>query len=128
MREVILKLERVEVAKFDPRSLKAELKVSYSKDSTSHSFIIQHNLTTKSEGVVQEIIRELKKRGNIETDSNDLLQSMYVKKFLNEDRTEERMLLFFSKLYERGRLISREKDHTKYMKLLDEIQHHQIMI
>ena len=68
-------------------------------------------------------------RGSIETEDNDdILQSIYVKKFLNEDKAEERLLLFFSKLYERGRLISREKNHARYMNMLDEIQHHKMTI
>ena len=129
MREVVLKLDGLEVSKFDPRALKANIKVFYIKDNARQSFEITHALATKSEVITNEIIKELKKKGSIETEnSDDVLQSIYVKKFLNEDKSEERLLLFFSKLYERGRLISRERNHTKYMNILDEIQHYKMTI
>ena len=129
MREVVLKLDSLEVSKFDPRTLKASIRVFYTKDSTRQSFEVIHSLATKSKVIASEIIKELKKKGSIETEDNDdVLQSIYVKKFINEDKAEERLLLFFLKLYERGRLISRERNHTKYMSILDEIQHHKMTI
>jgi len=129
MREVILKLDSLEVSRFDPKALKASIRIFYTKDNARQSFEITHALATKSEVITNEIIKELKKKGSIETEDNDdILQSIYVKKFLNEDKAEERLLLFFSKLYERGRLISREKNHARYMNMLDEIQHHKMTI
>ncbi len=128
MREVVLRLDRLEVTRFDPRTLIASIRIAYAKDNQQEQFEMQHDLTTKSEAVTEQIVRELKKRGSIDIDDDDVLNTLYVKKFINEDKAEKRMLLFFAKLYERCRVIAREKNHTRYMQLLDEIQHLSVVI
>ena len=128
MREVILKLNKLAVMNFDPRTLVASIRIFYSKDNVQEYFDVNHSLATKSEMITEEVIRELKRKGTIEVNTDDILESMYIKKFVNEDKAEERMRLFFAKLYERGRVIAREKNHARYMQLLDEIKHTAIVV
>ena len=122
MKDVVLRLEKLSIAQFDPKQGNIRFKISCKKDA--ESFALEKSYTLEHpEPIVEDILRTVKQQGKMELeDADDLLGSIFVVRLQDEDLVEEKLLHFFSRLCEKMKMMKHLKNHVEYMKLFDEIK------
>ncbi|MBI1973078.1 hypothetical protein HYS50_03665 [Candidatus Woesearchaeota archaeon] len=122
MKDVILTMEKLTIASFDPKEGRGRFVIHFSKDNEHHSFEKEYTLT-HPEPIVEDLLREVKQRGKIHIDDyDDLIGSIFVVRLLNEDAVDEKLFNFFARLCEKIKMMKHLKNHAEYMKLYDEIK------
>jgi len=122
MKEVIIKLKAIETINFNPQKFESRMNIKYNIDGENFERLVVFDLTAKAEGIVARILKFLKSQAEQDTDEDDLIESLFVKKLVDEEKIEERLLNYFGRLCEKIRFIRRDKNHADYMKLYDEIR------
>ena len=107
---------------FDPKNYNAKMKLSYGIDKEKFAQIVNFNLTRKSDLLASSVISYVKSQGEREIDEDNFVNSLFVKKLVNEEKIDERLFMYFSKLCEKVRFLKINKNHSNYMKLYDEIK------
>lgn len=122
MKDVVLRLEKLSIAQFDPKQGTIRFKLSCRKDQ--EPFILERPYTLEHpEPIVEDILKIVKQQGKMELDdTDDLLGSIFVVRLQDEDAVEEKLLHFFSRLCEKVKTMKHLKNHVEYMKLFDEIK------
>lgn len=122
MKEVILKISRIDILNFDPKESKADLKISFLKSNEENNILKNYKLENP-ELIVEDILKSIKKEGKIEIeDEDDLLGSIFVIRLLEEEKIEEKISAFLARLCEKSRLLKKEKNYQTYMRLFDEMK------
>ncbi len=126
MKETILELASVHVTQFDPKEGVGEFMIGYLKNKRpvqyAKKLVVEH-----PEGIVEDILLEVKRREKIEiSDTDDILGSIFIIRLKDEEKTEEKLYNFFARLCEKTRTIKNLKDHSQFMKMLDEIKSQKI--
>ena len=122
MKQTRIEVKKVEVEDFSPKENVASLKVSYLRDGEMES-MYKKVVMEKPEELVKMVVDEVKKRSKIElAETDDPLGSIFILHVVDEDRTEERLFNFFSKVCEKCRFLKRVRDHGEYMKVYNEIK------
>jgi len=121
MKEVTIRIKGLEMSRFDPQkfSCKAILIYEIGKDEKRQTLHL--DLLQKSEALARGIMDFVKSQVIQEEDPDDILESFVIKKFFNEEKTEERLLIHFAKLCEKARFMKVNKNHKDYMKYYHEI-------
>tara|TARA_Y100000310_G_scaffold332606_1_gene408517 strand:+ start:1357 stop:1746 length:390 start_codon:yes stop_codon:yes gene_type:complete len=122
MKQVLLNIEGLEMVKFDPKNYNAKMKLSYGIDEERFAEIVNFDLTRKSDLLASSVISYVKSQGEREIDEDNLVNSLFVKKLVNEEKVDERLFMYFSKLCEKVRFLKINKNHANYMQLYDEIK------
>ncbi len=128
MRQIILELNGLEMIKFSPNDFRGIMDLSYSVDGLKKNQTINLDLTRKVEGMVAGILKFVKSQGEQDVDEDDLIGSLFVKKLINEEKVEEKLLNFFSKVCEKVRFMKRDKNHANFMKMFHEVEGSKIIL
>ena len=103
-------------------------KVSFLQDGAPQSFVEKFTLADpvkRAEG----LIKKMKSYAKVEvTEADDLIGSLIVTEFLDEERIEEVLAKFFLRLSERMRILKRTTNHTEYMKLYDQVRTEKLVL
>lgn len=122
MKQVLLRIHHLGVQTFDPLNSKARMKITYSVDNQTNS-VTKEFVLNKPEPLVNDIFTFVKQQGNVDMSNvDDFVAGLFVKTLVDEEKVEEILLNFFSRLCEHARIIKKEKNHATYMKLFDEIK------
>jgi hypothetical protein len=122
MKEVVIKLHGIEMQEFDCRTSNAKMVLSYSVDDKGIKNVVNFDFSKTSEIIVKSIFNFLKSEANMDIKGDDIISSIFVKRFVNEEKIEERLINYFSKLREKVKFMKINKTHTDFMKLYDEIK------
>lgn len=119
MQNILLRLKRVEIAKFDPRKFTAVFRVFYNVNNQERYFDFSHDFKTRSEVMAQSIIKEIISKAKPEENyKDDFLDNLYTIKLHDDEKIEERLINFFSKLNEKVKFLKIEKNYKNYMNLI----------
>ena len=127
MKEITLQLNGLEMLEFKPTTGIAKIKVSYSINGEKIIETGNFDLTRKCESLATSIINYVKSKGEQEVDEDTLLDTLFIKKFVNLEIVEEKLFSYFSKLCENYRFMRLGKSQKDYMKLYDAIKISRIM-
>ncbi|MBT3262028.1 hypothetical protein HN992_03035 [Candidatus Woesearchaeota archaeon] len=127
MKEITLQLNGLEMLEFKPTTGIAKIKVSYSINGEKIIETGNFDLTRKCESLATSIINYVKSKGEQEVDEDNLLDTLFIKKFVNLEKVEEKLFSYFSKLCENYRFMRLGKSQKDYMKLYDAIKISRIM-
>jgi hypothetical protein len=122
MKDVVIKLHGVEMQNFDCRTCTAKMVIFYDIDDNSIKKVVNFDLNKKSEIIVNSILNFLKSQANVDVDGDDIVSNIFVKKFVNEENVEEKLIVYFSKLRENVKFMKINNNHADYMKLYDQIK------
>ncbi len=122
MKEITLQFHGLEMVEFKPTTGIAKIKVSYSINGEKTIETGNFDLSRKCESLAMSIINYVKSKGEQEVDEDNLLDTLFIKKFLNLEKIEERLFSHFSKLCENYRFMRLGKSQKDYMKLYDAIK------
>ena len=122
MRQVILEVNSLEMVNFSPKNYNGEMNLNYSVDGERKVQTVRFDLTRKIEPIVGSILKFVKTQGNQDVDEEDLVGSLFVKKLMNEEKVEERLLNFFAKLCEKVRFMKMDRNHVNYMNMFHEVK------
>ena len=122
MKEVIINLHGIEMMDFEARDYVAKMVVCYSIDGERVKKCVNFDLTRRAESIVQSILTFLKSQADLDINEDDIVSSLFVKRFVNEEKIEERLVNYFAKLCENVRFLKINKNHANYMKLYDQIK------
>ena len=123
MKETKFKLEKIELSDFDVRSGIGTLKISFFKNQVKDLLVKQYDLR-EYPVTVSKILTDIKKKDSIivENDEDDILGSLFVIRFENEDEIEEKLLSFFAKVSDKMKFMKKTQDARTYMKLYNELK------
>ena len=122
MKKCVVALKKVEITNFMPKTSTVSLKVSYQRDNEQES-MYKDVVISNPEELTAAIIKELKDRSKTElSESDDLMGSIFVIYFYDEDRIEEKLFNFLAKISEKARYLKHVTNHQEYMKTFDEIK------
>ena len=103
-------------------------KVSFLQDTVPQSFVEKFTVTDPAK-MAEELIKKMKSYAKVEvTEADDLIGSLIVTEFLDEERIEEVLTNFFLRLNERMRILKRTTNHTEYMKLYDQVRTEKLVL
>ncbi len=122
MRQVVLKVNGLEMVNFSPNDFHGEMNLRYSIDGEEKVQTVRFDFTRKIELLVASILRFIKSQGEQDIDEDDVIGSLFVKKLVDEDRVEERLLNFFAKICENVRFMKMDRNHVNYMKIFHEVR------
>jgi len=99
MHKTTIEINKIQIENFQPKGTKANIIVNFTKNNEKNQlnkeFILKEpfNLTRK-------ILISIKSTGKfiIESESDDILENIYITELINEEEIEERLLNFFKKL------------------------------
>lgn len=128
MRQVILEINGLEMVNFSPNNHHGKMNLCYSVDGERKVQIVNFDLTQKIENIVYSILKFVKSQGEQDVDEDDLISSLFVKKLMNEEKIEERLLNFFAKVCENVRFMKMDKNHINYMKMFHEVKGSKILL
>lgn len=128
MRQVILEINGLEMVSFSPNDFKGRMNLGYSVDGERKLQTVNFDLTRNVENIVASILQFVKSQGEQDVDEDDIVGSLFVKKLMNEEKTEEKLLSFFSKIGEKVRFMKRDKNHTNFMKMFHEVEGSKIIL
>jgi hypothetical protein len=122
MKKTTVALKQIEMKNYQPKNNLASLKISYQRDNEVESMYKDFTLADANE-LTKQIIQELKSRSKLElSESDDLLGSIFVIHFYDEDAIEEKLFKFMGKLCEKARFLKHTTNHNEYMKLFDDLK------
>ena len=122
MKDVILTMDTLAIAHFDPKQGIGRFVIHFTKDNRPEHFEKQYALDDP-ESIVQDLLKEVKQRGKMEiTDYDDLIGSIFVVRLMDEDVVDEKLFNFFARLCEKAKAMKHMKHHADYMRLYDEIK------
>ncbi|MDP3917008.1 MAG: hypothetical protein Q8Q42_01855 [Nanoarchaeota archaeon] len=128
MKQVIIELKSLETVNFEPKGSLAKMSFSYAIDGRSFTKMLNFDLNKKPEVIINGLLNFVKSEASLDTDEDDLLGSMYVKKVVDEEKIEERLFMFFSKIVEKNKFMKINRTHSDYMKLYQEINGSKIFL
>ena len=122
MKQSIVSLKKIEIQNFLPKTTIASIKISYTRDNQQES-MYKDILLSDAEKLTEALIREIKDRCKIElAETDDPLGSIFIVKFQDEEKTEEKLYNFLAKICEKSRYLKHMSNHQEYMKIYDEIK------
>jgi hypothetical protein len=122
MKETTITLKGVELQNFLPKEVSASFKITFERDGNQESMYKKLKLT-KAEQLTKKILDDIKQRSKIElSETDDPLGSIFIVHLKNEDKTEEKLYNFLSKICEKSRFLKHLNNHNEYMKVYDEIK------
>ena len=129
MNKTIYKLHEVSVKDYTRKDNKLLLKVRFSKNEVLNEFIEPYGITSSVE-LVKSIIFKIKSMDKVivETESDDLLDNIYIIRLHNEEEVEERMLEFFRKLLDKVKGLKHETIASRYLNTIDNIRHQKLTL
>tara|TARA_Y100000310_G_C20572714_1_gene758852 strand:+ start:873 stop:1262 length:390 start_codon:yes stop_codon:yes gene_type:complete len=122
MNQVLLNIDGLEMVSFDPSNYNAKMNLFYAVDGEKFVQKVNFDLTRKSNLLASSVISYVKSQGEMEIDKDNFVDSLFVKKLINEEKIDEMLFMYFSKLCEKVRFLKINKNHSDYMKLYDEIK------
>lgn len=122
MKQVILEVNGLEMVNFSPNDFHGEMNLTYSVDGCRRVQTVRFDFTRKIELLVASILKFVKSQGEQEVDEDDVIGSLFVKKLVDEEKVEERLLNFFSKVCENVRFMKMDRNHVNYMKIFHEVR------
>lgn len=103
-------------------------KVSFLQDGAPQSFVERFTVVDPLKRA-EELIKKMKSYAKVEvTEADDLIGSLIVTEFLDEEKIEEVLTNFFLRLSERMRILKRTTNHTEYMKLYDQVRTEKLVL
>tara|TARA_Y100000310_G_C20468604_1_gene708883 strand:+ start:135 stop:533 length:399 start_codon:yes stop_codon:yes gene_type:complete len=132
MKEIILKVEKIRLEDFDASERKGKFLLVYCVDGVERKRILEINLQEKIENLVEEILKIVKNNadssnGNFNS-GDDLIGSLFVKRFVNEDNTGDKIYNYLAKIGDKLRVMKIEKNHSQYMKIYHEIKGKELVL
>ncbi len=110
------------MVEFDPSKFVGKMNLSYSVNDARKNQAVNFDLTKKSEVLVSSVINFLKSQGNPRTEKEDFVENLHMKMLIDEAKVEERLWNFFARVGEKVRTMKRDRDHSNYMKLFNDIR------
>lgn len=123
MHKTILKLKKLEIKEFKPKELKVNLNIIFDKNEKEEvinkDFILGNPID-----ITNKILLSIKSQGKIivEEEDDDILKNIYITRVDREEAVEDKLLVFFKTLCEKGKKLKSLKNATLYMKLFNEIK------
>ena len=129
MNKTIYKIHEITVKDYNRGENKIVFNVKFSKNEMVNEFTESFE-PANSASVVNAILLKLKSMDKIivESDSDDFLDNIYITRIFNEDLIEEKMLMFFSKLFEKVRALKHERVAGRYLNTIDDIKHQKLVL
>ena len=129
MNKTIYKIHEITVKEYNRSENKIAFNVKFSKNDLINQFTEAFE-PANSAAVVNAILLKLKSMDKIivESESDDFLDNIYITRIFNEDLIEEKMLMFFSKLFEKVRSLKHERIAGKYLNTIDDIKHQKLVL
>ena len=123
MHKTVLKFKKIEVKAFKPKDLKVNLSIYFDKDEKEEIIDKEFILKNPIE-IVNKILLAIKSKGKIivEEEDDDILKNIYITRVDREEEIEDKLLVFFKDLVERGKKLKSLKNAGQYMKLYNEIK------
>jgi len=123
MHKTTIEINKIQIENFQPKGTKANIIVNFTKNNEKNQlnkeFILKEpfNLTRK-------ILISIKSTGKfiIESESDDILENIYITELINEEEIEERLLNFFKKLCTSVSELKHMRIAKDYMKKVDQIK------
>ncbi len=122
MKQVILEVNALEMVNFDPRAFKGSMNLIYSVDGQKIKRLVNFDFAKSKESIVKSILNFVKSQGEQEVDEDDFIGSLFVKKMVDEEKVEERLINFFAKISEKVKLMRIDKNHGNYMNMYHEVK------
>ena len=121
MNKTVYQLKEIVVKDYSRKDNRLLLTVRFTKNDILDE-ITQSYETTNSAGVVNDIILKIKSKDKIIVEeSDDILSNIYITRISNEEEAEERMLAFFSKLFDNVWSLKHETVAGRYLNTIDDI-------
>lgn len=128
MNKTVYQLKEIVVKDYSRKENRLLLTVKFTKNDILDE-ITQSYETTNSAGVVNDILLKIKSKDKIIVEeSDDILSNIYITRISNEEEAEERMLAFFSKLFEKVRSLKHERIAGRYLNTIDDIKHQKLIL
>ncbi len=123
MHKTVLKFKKIEVKAFKPKDLKVNLSIYFGKDEKEEIIDKEFILKNPIE-IVNKILLAIKSKGKIivEEEDDDILKNIYITRVDREEEIEDKLLVFFKDLVEKGKKLKSLKNAGQYMKLYNEIK------
>ena len=123
MKQVVLKINGLNTVGFDPIKFISRMSLNYEVSGQKKSALINVGLMQKSDAIVESILNFVMSQGRQDVDErDDILDQVYSKNLVNEDKTEERLYNYFAKLCEKAKFMKANKNHVDHMKMYQEIK------
>ncbi len=123
MKQVVIQVNGLKMVNFDSGTYVAKMKLSYVVDGKASETLLNLDLKNKSEGIVAGLIGFVKRQANQNVDErDDILDQLYIKKLIDEERIEEKLSHYFIKLCEKVKFMKSNKNHVDHMKFYQEIK------
>lgn len=129
MNKTVYKIHEITVKEYNRGESKLLMNVKFSKNDILNEFTNSFD-TSNSAAAVNSILLKLKSMDKIivESESDDFLDNIYITRIFNEDAVEEKMLMFFSKLFEKIRSLKHERIAGRYLNTIDDIKHQKLTL
>ncbi len=128
MNKTVYQIKEIVVKDYSRKESRLLLTAKFTKNDVLDE-ITQSYETTNPAGVVNDIILKIKSKDKIIVeDSDDILNNIYITRIENEDEIEERMLAFFSKLFDKIRSLRHETVAGRYLNTIDDIKHQKLVL
>ncbi len=123
MKQVVLKINGLKMVNFDPTKFLAKMNLSYEVSGEKKSVMLNINLTQRTETIVDGIINFVRSQGKKDVDErDDILDQLYSKNLVNEEKVEEILFRYFAKLCEKVKFMKTNKNHVDHMKFYQDIK------
>ncbi len=129
MNKTVYQIKEIAVKDYSRKENRILLGVKFTKNDILDE-LTEACETTNSAGVVNNIFLKIKSKDKIivEEESDDILSSIYIARIANEDEIEEKMLAFFSKLFDKVRSLKHETVASRYLNTIDNIKHEKLVL
>ncbi|MDP4012204.1 MAG: hypothetical protein Q8R00_01195 [Candidatus Nanoarchaeia archaeon] len=129
MKKTIFRLHEVYIKEFDRKQNHLVFGIKFSKNENLDELVLPWKIGD-SVNLVNEIILKVKSKDKliIETESDDILDNIYITRIDNEEAIEERMLDFFRRLFERIKSIKHESRPNVFMNLVTDVKHQKLVL
>lgn len=123
MHKTLLKIKRLELQEFKPKEAKANLVIVFDKNNVEETIVKEVLLKNPIE-LVKKVLILVKSKGRfiVEEESDNILENIYITRVADEEKIEEKMLLFFKSLCETAIKLKNTKIASQYMRLFNEIK------
>ncbi len=122
MKDIPLAINRLEMVSFDPQKFIATMRLTYNVNGETKTQVVTMDITKKAETLTTSIINFVKSQANQDIDEDNLIDTLFVKHFHQEERVEERLNNHFAHICEKVRFMKINKNHADYMKFYHTIQ------
>lgn len=129
MQKTTIQIKKLELENFQPKTQTTDIKVTFQKNNETNT--ISENIKIKDPyNLTRKLLIKIKSKGKfiIEQESDNILENIYITQLLNEEETEEKLLLFFKTLCQKIQTLRGTKIAKEYMKQINQIKTEKLIL